>query len=163
MSDAVFRRNAVLLLMLEVVPVLSRYAPEALLGAFMEMMISPASSGSTDRNAMSGVFLMPFPSGNPEMLMIVLTGAISSPPLRTSVWRLSVRLAGLQVEPILHGPGYQHFAVLLVCQNQCVLHPSSIHLPACHPLHSTLPTKPWGKRPVSIKAAFWGVTGTETS
>lgn len=78
--------------------------------------------------------------------ILVLTTALPSPPLSMSVWRLlsvSTHLAGLRVEPILHWPGYQHCTVLVLCQNQCLLHPSSIHLPVYHPLHSILHTKPW--------------------
>lgn len=148
MCAAVFRRNAVLL-MLEVCASVDPVSSWDITGCLYGMMVSPAFSDSTGRNAICGFCLMPFPSGNPKMLMIlVLTGAMPSPHLRTSVWRLlsvSTHLAGPQVEPILHGPQYQHYTVLLVCPNQCFWHPSTIHLPACHPLHSTLHTKPWGR------------------
>ena len=94
-------------------------------------------------------------------MILVLAAAVPSPPVRTSGWRLlsvHTHLAGRRVEPILCGPWYQRYTMPLVCQNQCLLHPSSICLPAirCTLLYTLSLEGETRKHKGCFLGCFWG-------
>lgn len=94
------------------------------------------------------------------LLVLVLTAAVLSPPLRTSVWGLlsvGTRLAGLYSD-VTVSPWQGAVGVPKPVPLAPFIHPSACLPPTAFYLH----TEPWGT-PVSTQAAFWGVSGAHTS
>lgn len=97
------------------------------------------------------------------LLVLVLTAAVLSPPLSTSVWGLlavGTHLAALRVEPVLrcHSIPMAWGRWCAKSSISCTLHPPICLPPTAFCLH----TEPWGT-PASTQAAFWGVSGAHTS